>query len=163
MIKRAKAKAGRATWCQRRGTPVPYSHLGMPLEDPGVARQLLDQRGMLGVARQTLGSHRALTKNSKLSTRALFKAKKAKEQEPKALAKRLELSQGALLQSQRQSKRKAQLLPRTECYSTAKETRQSFKAQLLPIALSSMPQEKIKERELLVHAKRLEPKAKGGG
>ncbi|KAL4315803.1 hypothetical protein AHAS_Ahas15G0221600 [Arachis hypogaea] len=29
----------RATWCRRRGTPAARSHLGMPLEDPGVAHQ----------------------------------------------------------------------------------------------------------------------------
>ncbi|QHN86042.1 uncharacterized protein DS421_16g542550 [Arachis hypogaea] len=29
----------RATWYRRRGTAAPRSHLGMPLENPGVARQ----------------------------------------------------------------------------------------------------------------------------
>ncbi|QHO12302.1 uncharacterized protein DS421_15g505770 [Arachis hypogaea] len=29
----------RATWCRRRGTPGPRSHLGVPLENPGVACQ----------------------------------------------------------------------------------------------------------------------------
>ncbi|KAL4306509.1 hypothetical protein AHAS_Ahas16G0185400 [Arachis hypogaea] len=32
-------KAGRATWCRRRGTPALNPHLGVPLEDPGVACQ----------------------------------------------------------------------------------------------------------------------------
>ncbi|QHN86518.1 uncharacterized protein DS421_16g546970 [Arachis hypogaea] len=29
----------RATWYRRRGTPAQRSHLGVPLENPGVARQ----------------------------------------------------------------------------------------------------------------------------
>ncbi|KAL4306616.1 hypothetical protein AHAS_Ahas16G0196100 [Arachis hypogaea] len=31
-------EAGRATWCRRRGTPASKHHLGVPLQDLGVAR-----------------------------------------------------------------------------------------------------------------------------
>ncbi|QHO38433.1 uncharacterized protein DS421_4g120320 [Arachis hypogaea] len=30
---------GRATWYRRRGTPITILHLGVPLEQPGMARQ----------------------------------------------------------------------------------------------------------------------------
>ncbi|KAL4294059.1 hypothetical protein AHAS_Ahas18G0190200 [Arachis hypogaea] len=36
---KSQSKAGRATWCRRRGTPSSNPHLGVPLEDPGMARQ----------------------------------------------------------------------------------------------------------------------------
>ncbi|KAL4344073.1 hypothetical protein AHAS_Ahas11G0141900 [Arachis hypogaea] len=44
--KEGQSKAGHATWCRRRGTPALNPHLGVPLEDPSVARHTL------GVARQ---------------------------------------------------------------------------------------------------------------
>ncbi|KAL4381188.1 hypothetical protein AHAS_Ahas04G0108500 [Arachis hypogaea] len=38
--KMSKAQAlERDTWCRRRGTPSSHHHLGVPLEDSGVARQ----------------------------------------------------------------------------------------------------------------------------
>ncbi|QHN82452.1 uncharacterized protein DS421_20g695960 [Arachis hypogaea] len=48
---------GRATWYRRRGTPFTILHLGVPLEQPGVARQCHLREKHWGVPLELMAWH----------------------------------------------------------------------------------------------------------